>query len=162
MAGFVPGHLVDGVVDGVIAELLRAGGDGELAFAGAGLGFVALLEVRLGVPDDFAEEFGDAGGMVRFLEGITLEGVGNLRVALAFGLPAHREIHAHLRAFALEVVLQSGPDLRVAALGDTEFMLAGPHGLAGLFLDFDELFGLRVAHGALGGRVLAFMDITAD
>jgi hypothetical protein len=41
-------------------------------------------------------------------------------------------------------------------------MLAGPHGLAFLFLDFDELVGFHVADGALCGRVLAFVDIAAD
>ena len=162
MAGFILGHFVDGVVDGVVAELLGAGGDGELAFAGAGFGFVALLEVRLGVPDDLAEEFGDAGGVVGLLEGVALERVGDLGVALALRLAAHREVHAHFGAFAGEVVLETGPDLRIAALGDAEDVLVGPLGLIGLFLYLHELFGLRMAYGALGGRILAFMDITAD
>jgi hypothetical protein len=40
-------------------------------------------------------------------------------------------------------------------------MLAGPHGLAFLFLDFDELVGLHVAYGALCGRIFTFVHITA-
>ena len=59
------------------------------------------------------------------------------------------------------MVLQTGPHLRVAALGDAELVLAGPHGLAGFFLDFHELFGLRMANRAFCGRVLAFVDVSA-
>ena len=54
MTRFVLGHLMDGVVDGVVAQFLGADGDGELAFAGAGLGLGALFQVGLGVPDHFA------------------------------------------------------------------------------------------------------------
>ena len=88
--------------------------------------------------------------------------VGDLGVALALRLAAHREVHAHFGAFADEMVLEAGPDLRIAALGNAEDVLAGPLGLIGFFLYFHELFGLRMAYGALGGRILAFMDITAD
>ena len=83
MTGLVLGHLVDGVVDGVIAELLGADRDGELALAGAALGLHALLDIGLGVPYHLAEEFGDAGGVVGLFESIALEGVGNLGIALA-------------------------------------------------------------------------------
>ena len=162
MAGFVFGHFVDGVVDGVVAQLLGAGGDGELAFAGAGFGFVALLEVRLGVPDDFAEEFGDAGGVVGLLEGVALEGVGDLRIALTLGLAAHREVHAHFGAFAGEMFLEAGPDLRVTAFGNAEDVLAGPLGLVAFLFHFNEFFGFGMAHRALCGRIFAFVDVSAD
>ena len=104
MAGFVLGHLMDCIVDGIIAQLLGAHGDGKLAFAGSGLGLIALLEVGLGIPYDLAEEFGDAGSVVRFLESIAPEGIGHFRVSFPLGLAAHGQVHAHLRAFAREMV----------------------------------------------------------
>ena len=160
MAGFVLGHLVDGVVDGVIAEGFGALGDGQFAFAGAAFGFCALLEVGLGVPDHLTEQFGDAGGVVGLLEGVAAEGVGHLRIALALGLAAHREVHAHLAAFAVEVVVQALHDLGV--LNDTvaQVVLTGP--LEALALDFDKLVPLRVALRTFGGRVLAFIDVSAN
>ena len=161
MSGFVLRHLVDGVVDGVVAEFLRLHGDGQLAFAGAGFGFVALLEVGLGVPDHLAEQFGDAGGMVGLLEGVALEGIGDFRITFAFSLTAHGKVHADFGAFSGKVFLKAGPDFRVAAFGHAEFMLAGPLGLAFFFLYFDELFSLGVAYGAFSGRVFAFVDVSA-
>ena len=163
MAGFVLGHFVDGVVDGVVAQLLGAGSDGELAFAGTGLGLIALLEVGLGVPDDLAEEFGDAGGMVGFFQRIAAEGLSDLGIALAVRLTAHGEIHTHLGAFAGEVLAEPGQDFGIHTLGDAKFMLAGPLRIStGGFLDFDEFFGLSMAYGALCGGILAFVDVAAD
>ena len=50
MTRLILGHLMDRVVDGVIAKLLGFRGDGELALTSAGLCLGALLEVGLGVP----------------------------------------------------------------------------------------------------------------
>lgn len=72
MTGFVLGHLVNGVVDGVVAELLGSCGDGELAFAGTGLGLVTLLKVGLGVPDYVSEKLGELGGVLRLFESVPL------------------------------------------------------------------------------------------
>lgn len=72
VASFVLGHLVNGVVDGVVAELLGSCGDGELAFAGTGLGLVTLLKVGLGVPDNVTEKLGELGGVLSFLESVPL------------------------------------------------------------------------------------------
>ena len=136
MAGFVLGHFVNGVVDGVIAQLLGLGGNGQFAFAGAGFGLVALLEVGLGVPHHLADELGELGGVLGLFESVALEGLGNFRIAFALGLAAHRKVHAHFGAFGLEVMLQAGPYLRVAALGYAQYMLTGPLGLVAFFLDF--------------------------
>jgi hypothetical protein len=59
------------------------------------------------------------------------------------------------------MVLETRPDLRVAALGNAQDMLASPLGLAFLFLKFYELFCLCVANGTFCGRVFTFIYITA-
>ena len=59
VTGLVLGHLVNGVVDGVVAELLGPCGDGELALARSGLSLVALLKVGLGVPHNVSEKLGE-------------------------------------------------------------------------------------------------------
>ncbi len=60
------------------------------------------------------------------------------------------------------MVLETFPDFGVTALGHAELMLAGPHGLAFLFLHFHELLRLGVADGALGRSVLTFIHIAAN
>ena len=60
VACFVLCHFVYGVVDGVEVELLCAGCDAHLVGACSGLGVHALFEVGLCVPNDVAEELGEA------------------------------------------------------------------------------------------------------
>ena len=160
MTGFVLGHLVDGVVDGVVAEFLGADGDGELALAGAAFCLHALLDVGLGVPDDLAEEFGDAGGVVGLLEGIALECLGDLGIALAFRLAAHREVHSDLGAFTCKVVVETLHDLFILDLSVTELVLAGP--VQALFLDLDEFLRLCAADRALCGRSITLVDVSTN
>jgi hypothetical protein len=59
------------------------------------------------------------------------------------------------------VFLQTGPDFGVAALGNADYVLAGPLGLTALLFDFYKLFGLGVAYGALCGGIGTFVYITA-
>ena len=160
VTGFVLGHLVDGVMDGVVAELLGADGDGELAFAGSALGLHALLDIGLSVPDDLAEQFGDAGCVVGLLVGITLEGVGDFGIAFTFRLTAHGEVHSDLGTFSVEVVVKALEDFGVLDLAVTELVLACP--VQAFVLDLDEFVGLGAAYGALLRRILALMDVSAD
>jgi hypothetical protein len=59
------------------------------------------------------------------------------------------------------MVLQTGPDLRITALGNAQDMFAGPLGLAFLFLKFYELLCLGMADRAFCGRVFAFVYVSA-
>jgi predicted exporter len=59
------------------------------------------------------------------------------------------------------MVLKAGPDFRVAALGYAQDVLGGVLGLVTTFLDFNELFGLGVAYGALCGGIGAFVYVSA-
>ena len=71
MPGFVAGHLMDRVVDGIEAELLGFLGQVGLALGGAVFGFHADAQVFLGAGgDDLAQEFGEPGGMIRFFESV--------------------------------------------------------------------------------------------
>ena len=162
VTGFVLGHLVNGVVDGVVAELLGPCGDGELAFAGTGLGLVTLLKVGLGVPDNVSEKLGELGGVLSLLEGVPLERLGDLRIALTLGLTAHREIHSDLRALSVEMILEALDNFLVLYTAVTDVVLAGPLWLAALILDLNELACRSVALRALCWRVLAFVNITAN
>ena len=58
------------------------------------------------------------------------------------------------------MVVQTLHDFGVLNLSVADMMLAGPYELA-LILDFDELVGLCMALGALCGRVLTLIYITA-
>jgi len=89
VAGFVFCHFVDSVVDGIIAKLLGAGGDGEFAVACAGFGLEPFLEIGLGIPYYFAEEFCEFGGVISLFESVSLECFGDFRIAFALGLAAH-------------------------------------------------------------------------
>ena len=162
VTGFVLCHLVDGVVDGVVAELLGSGGDGELAFAGAGLGLTALLKVGLGVPDNVSEKFSELGGVLRLLESIPLERLSDLRVALPLGLTTHGEIHSDFTALPIEMIPQTLDNFLVLYLAVTDVVLAGPLRLATLILDFYEFARRGVALWTLRWRVLAFVNITAN
>ncbi len=132
VAGFVLGHFVDGVVDGVIAQLLGLGGDGEFTFAGACLGLIALLEVGLGVPNHLTEQFGETCAVVCLFKGITSESLSNLRITFAVGLTAHCQIHADLGSLC-------------HILGVKVF----EHLITGAFGDADDMFGHKVKSGAL-------------
>ena len=72
VTGFVLGHFVYGVVDGVEVELLGACCDAHLVLVGAGLCGHTLFKVGLGVPYMLAEEFGKLGGVLGFLVCVAL------------------------------------------------------------------------------------------
>ena len=162
MASLVLGHLVNGVVDGVVAQLLGPCGDGELALARSGLGLIALLKVGLGVPDYVSEKLGELGCVLRLFESVPLEGLRDLRIALTLGLTAHREIHSDLRALSVEMILEALDNFLVLYTAVTDVVLAGPLWLAALILDLYELARRSVALRALCRRVLAFVNITAN
>ncbi len=160
VAGFILGHFMHGVVDGVVAELLGAAGDAHLVFIGTGLGSHALLEVGLGVPHTFAEELGKLGGVLSLLEGVALEGLGDFGVALAVGLTRHGEIHAHFATLAVEMGGEVVDHLLVLALGAAHLMLGHKHELGGL-VEFLELGSGSTADGALFGSFVPFVYIAA-
>ena len=137
MTGLVLCHLVNGVVDSVISELLCPAGDGELALAGSALGFSPLLDIGLGVPNDFAQQLSELGCVLCLLESVALEGLGDLGIALPFCLTAHRKIHSHLAALAVEMVVKTLHNFLILNLSITKLVLAGP--LETFALHFYEL-----------------------
>ena len=65
MTGLVTGHLMDGVMDSIQAQLLGLLGDSHLAGGGAVLGLDPHLQVLLGtVGDDLAQQLGELGGVL--------------------------------------------------------------------------------------------------
>ena len=171
VTGLVPGHLMDGVVDGVQAVLLGAGGQIELALGGAVLAVHSPLQIVLGGSGHLglqlrAQQLRELGGVLGLFVGGLLPVQADLGIALAMGDPGHAEIHAHLGALAGEVGLQLLQDVLLVFLGDVvqlgahaEDVLSGQLDLA---LDLGELGAGNLANGAELGRGIALMDIPAD
>ena len=73
MTSFVLRHLMDGIVNGVIAQFFRPAGQGHLAFGGAAFGFHTHAQVGFGrIGHNFTQQFGKLGGMFGFLIGSLL------------------------------------------------------------------------------------------
>ena len=168
MAGFVTSHLMDGVVDGVQVVLLSQLGQLELAQGGAVLSVYAHLQVLLGgVGDDFAQELGKLGGVLGLLQAGLLPIQADLGIALAVSYTGHSQVHTHLTALALKVGAQTVDDLLAHFLGDIvaeglayAYHMLGSPGLILLLLD--KLIRTHMAHGALGGRGVTLVNITAN
>ena len=106
----------------------------------------------------FAQHLGELRGMFRFLKGSLLPVQANFRVALAVRHARHRQIHADLGAFALEVLAQALNDFLRRALRNAHDVLRRPCHFGFLL---DELARRRLANRALLRRLLAFVNITA-
>ena len=161
MTSLVPGHLVDGVVDGVQAVLLGAGGQVELALGGAELAVHPPGQVGLGVGlhvglQLLAQELGELGGVLGLLIGGLLPVEAHLGIALAMGDAGHAEVHADLGALAGEVGVELLQDVGLVGVADVGVIL---HGLGvdavlmlgsqlALFHDL-ELGAVHLADGAL-------------
>ena len=65
VTGLVPGHLVNGVMDSVQAQLLGLLGNGHLAGSGAVLSVYTHLKILLGgVGDNLAQQLGELSGVL--------------------------------------------------------------------------------------------------
>ena len=137
VTGLVLCHLVNGVVDSVISELLCPAGDGELALAGSALGLGPLLDIGLGIPYNLAQQLGELGCVLCLLESVALEGLGDLGIALPLCPAAHCEIHSHFAALAVEMVVKTLHNFLILNLSITKLVLAGP--LETFALHFYEL-----------------------
>ena len=123
MTGLVAGHLMDGVVNGVKAVLLRAGSQLELAVGRAELAVHTPGEVLLGgighvALEVAAEELRELGGVLGFLVGGLLPVQADLGIALTVSDPGHAQIHTHLAALAVEVGHELIEDVLLILLGD--------------------------------------------
>lgn len=173
VTGLVASHFVDGVVDGVQAVLLGAGGQIELALGGAVLALNAPGQVLLGGVghvglERAAQELGELGGVLGFLKGGLFPVQANFGIALAVGDAGHAEIHADFAALTVEVGLELLEDVLLVLFGDVvelgadaEHMLGGELHLA---LDLGELGAGNAADRALeiGGHLVAFIDVAAN
>ena len=106
MTGLVLGHLMNGVVDSIETSGLGILGNTELILAGTSLSSGALLEIGLGVPYALTQQLSETRGVIGLLEGIALEGLGDLGIALTIGLTSHSQIHTDLTTLTIEVVAQ--------------------------------------------------------
>ena len=168
MSRLVPGHLVDGVVDGVQVVLLGQLGQLELTGGSAVLSVHAHLQVLLGgIGDHLAQQLGELGGVLGLLQAGLLPVHADLGITLAMGHTGHGQIHTYLGALAFEVGAQAVDDLLADLLGnilakdltDAHNVLGGPGLLLGLQ---GELVTADVTDRALGGGNIAFVNVTAN
>ena len=176
MAGFVLRHFMDGVVDGVQAVLLGAGGQVELALGSAELAVHTPGQVLLGGGGHVglqgaAQHLGELGSVLSLLVSSLLPVQAHLGIALPVCDPGHAQVHTYFAALAGEVGLQLLQDISLVGLGDVGVV---PNGLfvdAELMLGsqlggvhFLELGAVHMAHGALEafGDLVPFVNVTAD
>ena len=175
MPRLVAGHLVDGVVDGIEAVLLRAGGEVKLALNCAVLAVDAPGEVLLrGVGhiglELGAEELGKFGGVLGLLIGGLLPVEADLGIALAVGDARHAEVHTDLGALAGEVRLELLENVCLVGVGDIGVILYGlvvdavlvGGGELYLALYLGEAGAGDLAYGAELGGSVALVDIAAN
>ena len=108
----------------------------------------------------FAQQFREPGGVVGFLEGDALVGLGDFGIALAVGGAGHGEVHADLAALAVEVHPQAFDDPGIDVLGDADDVLGSPgdRAVAG---SFEASRPGPCTAGIRRGSV-TFEDVTAD
>ena len=160
MAGFVFCHLVNCVVDGVVAQLLSFCGYCKLALAGAGLSLSPFLEVGLGVPYDLSKEFGEFCCVLSLFECVALEGDGYSGVSLAVCLTGHCQVHSYFRALCVEIVMEGLHYLFIFYYTVLEVVLTGESDV--LIFNFYEFFFLGAALGAELRSFLSLIYVTAD
>ena len=152
VARFVLRHFVNGVVNGVVAELFRPLGDRQFAFAGARFRRNPQLQILFrGIGDAFAEQLRKLGCVLRFLIRIALVSLRDFGIAFPLSYASHREIHAHFGAFAFKIGAETGNNLFVQTFGNTYFMNAGKFDFR-IVIDGNE-FG-SFANGANGNGII--------
>ena len=117
VTSLVLSHLVNGIVDCVETGSLGVLGNAELVLASTSFSSGTLLQIGLGVPNALAQQLSETAGVVCLLEGIALESLSNLRIALAVCLTSHSQIHTNLTTLTVEVVAQVVNHLLANALG---------------------------------------------
>ena len=109
MPGFVAGHFMHGVMDGVQAQLLGLLGQVGLALGGAVLGFHTDAQVFLRAGgDNLAQQLGELGSVLRFFKSGGLPVFGDFRIPFTGSGAAHGQVHADFGAFAFKVGAQTG------------------------------------------------------
>ena len=161
MASFVLGHFMHGVMDGVIAQLLGALSQSQLAGGGAALRRDADGKVFLGGGgNNFAQQLGKLCCVLRLFKGDALVSFSNLGEAFAIRLTAHRQVHTDLGALAGEVLAQTLDDFGIQTLGNADAMLVRPLDL--VFFQQIELGRRCVAVRAELRSLIARMNVTAN
>ena len=117
MTSLVLRHLMHSVVDRIEASHLCVLSDTELILASTSLGSSALLQIRLGVPYNLAQQLSETRSMVSLLERIALESLGDLGITLTISLTSHSQILTHLAALTVKVCTQVVDHLLTYTLG---------------------------------------------
>jgi hypothetical protein len=160
VAGFVSGHLVNRVVNRVVAPFFGPLGNIGLARAGAVFGLYSEFKVFPGAVGNYlTEQFGKFGGVFGLFKRIALVGFGNLRIAFTLGNAAHRQVHADLGTLTVKVSPEIVEDVLFNTLGDANHMLGGKSASGSLLLEFGSR---RFAGRAELRRGVSRMNIPAD
>ena len=163
MTGLVLGHFVYGVVDGIETGSLGVLGNTELILASTSLGSSTLLKIGLGVPYNLAQQLSETRGVVGLLEGIALEGLGNLGITLTVSLTSHCQIHTNLTTLTIKVCTQVVDHFLTNSLGlAVTNLMNGSISHISIILQFRELRGWSLTDRTLLGGILAFIDISTN
>ena len=100
--------------------------------------------------------------MLGLLPGKALVCLGHLGIALAVGLTAHGQVHAHLGTLTHKVSFQALKHLFVNTLGHTDHMLVGKRQRAFALFHLYELRRGNTALGAFLGSLVTGVHITAN
>ena len=166
-----------GVVDGIQAVLLCAGGQLGLASGCAEFALNSPSQVLLGGVGHVrlalaAQKLSELSGMLGLFVSCLFPVQADFGVALAVSDARHAQVHAHFRALAREVRLQLLQNVVLVLVGHVGVILDGFSVNAELVLggklhfafNLLEHFSASAADGALeiGGKLFAFVDVTAN
>ena len=160
MTRLVFGHFVNGVVNRVEVEFFGKRGKIFFALAGTVLGGDADFEIFFGgCADDFAQKFGELGGVFGLFKRVTTESLADFGITFAVCGAAHCQVHADFGAFARKVLAQTFDDFFVDAFGNADDMFVREDQLAALL---NEFFGGCLANRAFDRRGVTLVDVAAD
>ena len=148
-------------MDSIEVQFLGQRSDTLLILAGAAFRLHTRFHIGFGIPNHFAQQFCELRGMLGLFPGIALERLCDLGITFAVSLAAHRQIHAHLGAFAHKMILQALKHLCIHTFCHSDHMFVGP----GQPLAFDHLFEFRTRDFALRakfGCCISFVNVTAN
>ena len=160
MTGFVFGHFVYRIVNGIVTEFFGTFGNAHLVGASTALGIFAGFEVFLRVPNNLTEEFGKFRSVFGLFPSIAFESLGNFGISFTVGLTAHGQIHTHLGAFAHEVSFKTFHNLGIFYDTVADMVLGDELESLTVIYYFFEFRCRNTALRTTFGSLIAFVYIT--
>ena len=162
MTCLILAHLMNRVMNCIEVELLGQRCDTFFVLAGSGFGIHTFENIGLGVPNDFAQQFGEFGCMFSLFPCIAFECICNFGITFTIGLTAHCQIHTNFGALSHKVILQTLKNLGINTFGNAYNMFVNKLQIAFLFYDLYEFVSTYLTHRTLCGRSITLMYVSAN